>query len=283
MHVAGARATERRSLRQPADGAGAAAPKNAGVYGLVEVVDAHRLRVRPAFMHDATVRYSIGTHHYHDWRQGNCHFLALDTRGERSRFSPRNRGAADSFILGPAQEKWLLDTVRSTPADFILLISPDPWTVYHTAAHVSTKPGADRDDKGDGFPSFLHQRERLIAALEAVGKPVLIFSGDVHHAASIRIGGSVWEFLCGPLASTGHPLATLGNPPTGGSWGSMGRAVDVRWLSGFPNDLPYQRIRNAFSGVVQVNNVATVGRPDGPGLRLAAFARPTVTIRWHDA
>jgi hypothetical protein len=112
---------------------------------------------------------------------------------------------------------------------------------------------------------------------------VLIFSGDVHHAASIRIGATVWEFLCGPLASTGHPLATLGNPPTGGPWESMGRAVDVRWLSGFPNDLPYQRIRNAFYGIVQVNNVAEVGRPDGPGLRLSAFARPTVTIRWHDA
>jgi alkaline phosphatase D len=270
-------------LRRPAAGEDAAPPKNAGVYGLVEVVDAHRLRVRPAFAHDATARYSIGTHQYYDWRHGNCHFLALDTRGERSRFNPRDRAAAASFILGPAQEKWLLDTVRSTPAEFIVLISPDPWTVYHTAAHVSTKPGADRDDKGDGFPSFLHQRERLLAVLEAVGKPVLIFSGDVHHAASIRISGTVWEFLCGPLASTGHPLATLGNPPTGGRWESMGRPVDVRWLWGFPNDLPYQRIRNACYGIVQVNNVAEVGRPDGPGVRLAAFARPTVTIRWHDA
>jgi hypothetical protein len=26
-----------------------------------------------------------------------------------------------------------------------------------------------------------------------------------------------------------------------------------------------------------------VGRPEGPGLRLAAFDRPTVTVRWHDA
>ena len=124
---------------------------------------------------------------------------------------------------------------------------------------------------------MLHQRERLLAALEKVGKPVLIFSGDVHHAASIRVAPTVWEFLCGPLSSVGHPLATLGNPPTGGPWRSMGREVDVRWLSGFPNDLPYQRIRNAFYGIVQVNNVAEVGRPDGPGLRLAAFARPTVT------
>jgi alkaline phosphatase D len=269
--------------KRPASGDAAAPPPNAGVYGLVEVVDAHRLRVRPAFKQAGTAGYSIGTHHYYDWQQGNCHFLALDTRGERSRFNSKNRADPQAFILGEAQERWLLETARTTPTDFIFLISPDPWTVYHTAAHVSTKPGADRDDKGDGFPSFLHQRERLLEALDAIGKPVLIFSGDVHHAASIRITANVWEFLCGPLASTGHPLATLGNPPTGGSWESMGRSVDVRWLSGFPNDLPYQRIRNAYYGLVQVNNAAEVGRPQGAGLRLAAFDRPSVTVRWHDA
>jgi hypothetical protein len=63
----------------------------------------------------------------------------------------------------------------------------------------------------------------------------------------------------------------------------MGRSVDVRWLSGFPNDLPYQRIRNAYYGLVRVNNAAEVGRPQGTGLRLAAFDRPSVTVRWHDA
>ena len=191
--------------KRPETGDAAKPPPNAGVYALIEVVDAHRLRVRPAF------------------------------------------------------------------------------TTTGTAAHVSTKPGADQDDKGDGFPSFLHQRERLLTALEQVGKPVLIFSGDMHHVASIRITANIWEFLCGPLASTGHPLATLGNPPTGGSWESMGRSVDVRWLSGFPNDLPYQRIRNAYYGLVQVNNAAQVGRPEETGLRLAAFDRPSVTVRWHDA
>jgi len=269
--------------KRPAVGDTAKPPPNAGVYGLVEVVDAHRLRVRPAFKQAGTAGYSIGTHHYYDWRLGNCQFFALDTRGERSRFNSKNRADPQAFILGEAQERWLLETARTTPAEFIFLISPDPWTVYHTAAHVSTKPGADRDDKGDGFPSFLDQRERLLEALEDIGKPVMIFSGDVHHAASVRISKNVWEFLCGPLASTGHPLATLGNPPTGGSWESMGRPVDIRWLAGFPNDLPYQRIRNAYYGLVQVNNAAEIGRPAGPGLRLAAFDRPSVTVRWHDA
>ncbi|MEO1990811.1 MAG: alkaline phosphatase D family protein [Pirellulales bacterium] len=258
-------------------------PLNAGVYGLVEVLDDHRLRVRPAFKESGASQYSIGTHHYYDWQHGNCHFIALDTRGERSRFNASNRRDSKTFILSQAQEEWFLDTVRSTDADFIFVISPDPWTIYHTAAHVSKAPGADHDDKGDGFPSFLNQRERLLESLDTVEKKVLIFSGDVHHAASVRISDNIWEFLCGPLASTGHPLATLGNPPTGGSWESMGRNVTIRWLSAFPNDLPYQRIRNAYYGVVQVNNVAEVGTPTGHGIRYVAYQCPTVTIRWHDA
>lgn len=259
------------------------APPNAGVYGLVEILDRQRLRVRPAFKRDAVVDYSIGTHHYYDWKISNCHFFALDTRGERSRYNAKDRTDPKTFILGEAQRRWLLEGVKNTDAQFIFLISPDPWVIYHTAAHVSTKPGADRDDKGDGFPSFVHEREQLIEALDALGKPVLIFTGDVHHSASVRVAHNVWEMMCGPLSSTGHPLATLGNPPLGGTWDSQGRQVQIRWLSAFPNNMPYQRIRNAYYGIVQVNNVARVGKQDGPGYQWVAYAEPQVIVRWHDA
>ncbi|MCC6354120.1 MAG: alkaline phosphatase D family protein [Verrucomicrobiae bacterium] len=259
------------------------APPNAGVYGLAEIVDRQRLRVRPALKRDAVVDYSIGTHHYYDWKVANCHFFALDTRGERTRYNAKDRTDAKTFILGEAQRRWLLEGVKDTDAQFIFLISPDPWVIYHTAAHVSTKPGADRDDKGDGFPSFIHEREQLIEALDALGKPVLIFTGDVHHSASVRVTHNVWEMMCGPLSSTGHPLGTLGNPPLGGTWDSQGRQVQIRWLSAFPNNMPYQRIRNAYYGIVQVNNVARVGKPDGPGDQWVAYGEPQVIVRWHDA
>lgn len=259
------------------------APPNAGVYGLIEVLDKNRLRVRPSFKKDAKESYSIGTHHYFDWKAGNCHFFALDTRGERSRYNPQDRHAPDLFLLGEAQRRWLMDGVRQTDARFIFLISPDPWMIYHTAAHVSTKPGADRDDKGDGFPSFVHEREVLIDFLSGIGKPVLIFTGDVHHSACVRVTGNVWEMMCGPLSSTGHPLATLGNPPLGGEWDSQGRKVEIRWLTASPNNLPYQRIRSAHYAVVQVNNVAKAGRPDGLGCQWVAYAEPQVIVRWHDA
>lgn len=261
----------------------ATAPPNAGVYGLAEVLDKRRLRVRPPFKKDATVDYSVGTHHYYDWKVSNCHFFALDTRGERSRYNAQDRRDPQTFLLGEAQRRWLMEGVRKTDAQFIFLISPDPWVIYHTAAHVRKEPGADRDDKGDGFPSFVHERELLLGFLSGVGKPVLIFTGDVHHSASVRITGNVWEMLCGPLSSTGHPLSTLGNPPLGGRWDSQGRSVQVRWLTASPNNMPYQRIRSAHYAVVQVNNVAKAGHPDSAGCQWVAYAEPQVIVRWHDA
>ncbi len=254
-------------------------PKNAGVYGLVEVIDAHHLAITPTPKANETLSYSIGTHHYYDWRVSNCHFFALDTRGERSQRNARNRADPKLFILGEAQRRWLIDGINNSDAQFIFLISPDPWMIYHTAAHVG---GDDQDDKGDGFPSFTHERQQLIDFLDGIPKPVLIFTGDVHASASVKITDNVWEMMCGPLGSTGHPLGTLGNPPTGGKWNSMGRDVEIRWVTGFPNNMPYARIRNTYYGMVQVNNVLKVGRPDGTGYQWNAFDEPQVVVRWHD-
>jgi hypothetical protein len=119
--------------------------------------------------------------------------------------------------------------------------------------------------------------------MDRIEKPILIFTGDVHASASVKISDNVWEMMCGPLGSTGHPLGTLGNPPTGGLWSSMGREVEIRWLSGFPNNLPYQKIRNTYYGIVQVNNVLKVASPDGGGgYQFNAYDEPQVVVRWHD-
>lgn len=253
-------------------------PKSAGVYALKRVIDDKHLQLdRPATATES-LTYSIGTHHYYDWRVSNCHFFALDTRGERSNRNAKDRSDPNLFILGEAQRRWLMEGIRTTDAEFIFIISPDPWTIYHTAAHVG---GDDRDDKGDGFPSFLHEREQLIEFLDGVQKPVLIFTGDVHASASVKISNNLREIMCGPLGSTGHPIGTLGNPPRGGKWESMGREVEIRWLSGFPNNLPYQEIRNTYYGVVQVNNVLKVAKPGG-GYQFVSYDEPQVVVRWHD-
>ena len=279
LHIGPYTYAQAEYLKRPA---GQPAPANAGVYGLVEVVDKTHLRLTPKAAASETAAYSIGTHHYSDWKMANCHFFALDTRGERSRPGLKQPDDPKLFILGEAQKRWLMEGVRNTDAQFVFIISPDSWMVYHTAAHVSKKPGADRDDKGDGFPSFVHEREELLNFFDGLARNVIIFSGDVHHSASVRITDNVWELLCGPLGSTGHPLATLGNPPLGGEWESQGRKVQIRWAAGFPNNLPYQRTRNTYYGMVQVNNVTAVGHPDRPGHQWIAHTAPSVTIRWHD-
>lgn len=255
------------------------APKSAGVYGLTKVLDANRIEINPAAKADEELVYSVGTHHYYDWRIANCHFFALDTRGERSIRNPNDRKDPKLFVLGAAQKRWLLEGMRKTDAQFIFLISPDPWMIYHTAAHVG---GSDEDDKGDGFPSFLREREELLTFFDKLDKPVLIFTGDVHASASVRITDNVWEMMCGPLGSTGHPLGTLGNPPKGGKFDSKGREAEFRWVTGFPNNLPYQKIRNTYYAIVQVNNVLRVAAPKGPGYQWVAYDQPQVVVRWHD-
>jgi phosphodiesterase/alkaline phosphatase D-like protein len=254
--------------------------KNAGVYGLVEPIDKHRLRVRPAFRASEVASYSIGSHHFFDHQVGNCHFFALDTRGERARFVERKIHDADRFLLGETQRRWLLEGVRDSDADFIFIISPDPWVIYHTAYHVNPERGAT--PKGDGFASYVHEREILLRELDRLDKPVLIFTGDVHNAIVAQITDNVWEFMCGPLSSTAHPRGTAGGMPMGGWWDSQGRSVKIKWIAGFPDNVHYTRLRNTFYGIVRVNNVAASAKPAGTGYQWTAYDAPQVVVQIHD-
>lgn len=263
---------------------------NAGVYGLVEVIDAHRLRLdRPMKADEAEMPYSIGSHHYFDWRIANCHFFALDTRGERT--VPGN--TPEHFILGDAQRKWLLDGLRKTDADFVFLISPDPCVIHHTALHMlavkgeyellENPPAQYKEPKGDGFSSFLTERKLLLDAMDAMDKQIIWVTGDVHNAMAIRISDNVWEFLAGPLNSSRHPIGTCGGMPCGGPWNSLGRDVMVRWAAPSPDDTPYWLNHNAFYCIVQVNNVLRCPRRDTAGVRDIAYDAPQVVFRFHDA
>ena len=257
------------------------APKNSGVYELLEVVDRHRLRVRPPLRADEEAAlYSIGSHHYFQRLLGNCHFFYLDTRGERTQYVESKMLDPDRFILGDTQRRWLLEGAKRSTADFIFIISPDPWVVYHTSYHVRPEKGAT--PKGDGFASYVHEREILLADLDKLAKPVLIFTGDVHNSMAVQVTDNVWEFLCGPMNSTAHPIGTAGGMPMGGWWTSQGRPVKVKWVPGFPDNVHYSRLRNTFYAVVQVNNVAPSAKPEGTGYQWTAFDAPQVIVQFYD-
>lgn len=266
-------------------------PAVAGVYGLVEVVDKHTLRVRPAFIADEEVKYSVGTHFYYDWKLGNCHFFALDMRGERGPFDKDRPDDPDTFILGETQRTWLIESIRKTDADFIFIIAPDPWVVHHNAAHmiifkqpelVDNPPAAYMVPKGDGFASYTAERDIILDALDNIDKPILVFTGDVHNAMSIQITDNIWELMAGPMGSNRHPIQTCGGMPMGGLWESRGVKVRVNWAAASPNDIPYTHNRNAYYAVVQVNNVMETASPNVPGSRWIAYDKPHVLVRFHD-
>lgn len=256
---------------------------NIGVYGLVKVLDAHRLQVTPTFKTDASapVPYSIGTHHFFDRQIGNCHFFFLDTRGERSKFlGEKHAHDPDRFVLGETQRRWLLEGAARSTADFLIVISPDPWTIYHSGYHI--KPEQGTGSKGDDFCAYVHERELLVNALDQIQKPVLIFTGDVHNSFSIQVTDNVWEFLVGPMNSEGHPIGTAGLPPFGGWFDSEGRTVKVKWVAGFPDNVHYSRLRNTYYAVVQINNLMRTARPEGVGYQFIPYAEPQAVVQFHD-
>ncbi len=266
-------------------------PENAGVYGLEKIIDKHHLRLKPAFKASEEINYSIGTHFYFDWQIANCHFFALDMRGERGPYHSKHLDDPQTFLLGTAQKKWFLEKIQSSKADFIFVISPDPWVIHHTAFHVlllqdpelinDPPPGA-MVPKGDGFSSYLAEREFLIDALDKINKPIVIITGDVHNAMSVKITDNLWEILAGPMGSSRHPIGTCGNMPLGGKWDSLGRQVVVKWAAPSPNNVLYTHNRNTYYVVIQVNNVMKTASPKVPGQQWFAYDTPNVLIRFHD-
>ena len=255
---------------------------NAGVYRIIRIVDEHTLELERPLAKTAEVSYSIGTHHYYDWKVANCHFFALDTRGERTRPNFDDYRDSTRSILGPDQKRWLMEGIKNTDAQFVFVISPDPFVIYHTAYHVDAERGGV--PKGDGFASFVHEREELIELFDHVDKPVLVLTGDVHSSAAVQITDNVWEFLCGPMNSTNHPIGTCGGGtmPFAGPWQSQGRPVHVRWIGSFPDNVHYSRLRQPYYAVIQINNVSRSPKPEGVGLQWIAFDAPQAVVRFHD-
>lgn len=254
--------------------------KNAGVFRVKEIIDANRLKIAPAAKETGSVPYSIGTHHYFDRVVGNCHFLFIDTRGERSKWKGvEHSHDPDRHVLGPAQKAWFLETVQTTTADFIFVVSPDPWFIYHSAYHVR---GENTESKGDGYCGYVHEREALTKVLDSIEKPVLLLTGDVHHPVAAQITDNVWEFLVSPVNSANHPIGTAGLPPLGGWFDSEGRDIKIKWLGGYPDNVHYLRQRHTVYAVISVNNIVKAGRKTGPGYQFLAYDAPQVVVSFHD-
>ena len=254
--------------------------KNVGVYRVKRIIDAQTLQIEPAAKQTREAPYSVGTHHYFDRVVGNCHFLFIDTRGERTRFNGVEHSRdADRHVLGDAQMAWFLDKVKTTTADFVFIVSPDPWFIYHSSYHVR---GDSTESKGDGYCGYVHEREELTRVLDDLPKPVILLTGDVHHPVAAQITDNVWEFLVSPVNSANHPIGTAGLPPLGGWFDSEGRTIKIKWLGGYPDNVHYLRQRHTVYAVIQVNNVIKAGKKEGAGYQFIAYDAPQIVVQFRD-
>ena len=247
---------------------------NAGVYEVLEVVDANRLRIAPAADASGTASYSIGRFSYFSTRVSNTEFFVLDTRSHRELHDIADPFAPGVSVLGDRQKAWLTEAMTSSTADFLFVVSSVNLMVPHVL------PGPDARNKDEAWTAVAGEREELIDFWDSLGKPVLVLTGDLHNSFAIKITDRVWEFASGPHSSPNHVLGAESNRPPNGIFESRGREAEIRWSTFFPDDIGGPLRRPAYA-VLNVNNVFRNSGPDGEDV-WAAYPRPQVVVQYYD-
>lgn len=251
---------------------------NAGVFGIAEVIDAHRLRITPAAYADSTGSYSIGRRSYGKFTVSNCDYFLIDAKSHREMHDPKNPAKKGLTFLGREQKAWLLDEMRRSESDFFFIVSSVNFMIPHSGAggHEFT------EGKDEAWTALLDEREEMIAAFEALQKPVFILTADLHNSFAIKITDRVWEFASGPLNSVNHvPRDDEGNRPATGLFQSGPRTCDIRWSSYILPDLERPQRMYPYYCVVQVNNVYNMPQKLG-GTRWVAYPHPQVIFQYYD-
>ncbi len=248
----------------------------AGVYEIVRVIDTHRVQVDPPVPASGLISYSIGRRSYYRLRVSNCDFFLLDTRGQRQMHDKSDPYREGLSMLGTKQRDWLLDGVRRSDADFIFVVSSVNFMVPHVGGGKVRS-----DNKDDAWTVFYDEREMLIDAWDALEKPVLVLTGDLHNSFAIRITDNVWEFASGPHNSNNHWASDEGDRPPNGAFKYGPREVEIRWSTYYRSDIPRENLLHPNYCVVQVNNVFNNPVELGEE-RWVAFPRPQVIFQYFD-
>ena len=117
---------------------------NAGVYEIVEVLDRHRPRIRPAAKTTKSSVYSIGRSHHSHMRLSNCDFFFLDVRTYRD--PNQEPDGPDKTMLGACQMGWLKEQLLASDAPFKVLASGSGWS-------------RAKGSGGDSWAAFLNERD----------------------------------------------------------------------------------------------------------------------------
>ncbi|MCB1121423.1 MAG: alkaline phosphatase D family protein [Verrucomicrobiae bacterium] len=254
---------------------------NSAVYEVVEVLDAHRLKINPPAKATNTAAYSIGRRSYGSFKVGNCEYFLLQTRPHRTLHDVSNPWKKDAVILGPEQFAWLKEGIAKSTADFIFMVS----SVDFTIPHVGSGGGADKNTypKDEAWTVFLQEREELIEyCTKHAPQQFFVITGDLHNSFAIQITGNMWEFAAGPGNSVNHvPLADEGGRPINGKFKYGPREVDIKWSTYTYGDVPrLDRFYPTFC-IAQVNNVFNNPIQRG-GTRWVAFPKPYIIFKYYD-
>jgi len=259
------------------DGKGGVA--NAGVYGIKEVVSKHMLRITPPARESAANAYSIGRLSYFNWKQANCEFFFVDTRGHREMPITIQPDKPGQSILGKQQKAWLKEHMRNSSADFLIVVSSVNLLIPHI---VDAGEGDDPDSwpgkQEDSWSGFPKERSEMLAFWNSLGKPVLVLTGDLHNSFVAKSGDNVWEFASGPHSSGNARAKGEGNRPPNGEWEWRNEKFDIRWSTFMENDDSYNQ---KVYCVVQVNNVLANDNEEG-GKTWIAYPQPSITVQYYD-
>lgn len=252
---------------------------NAYVYDIVEVVDAHTLRLHMPAKTTDVVTYSVGRRSYGKFQVANCEFYLIDTRSARDMHDVKERDRPGLSMLGAAQKRWLIDSMQQSDASFFFFISSVPFMIPHSGAGGFESDAANKEEAWTGF---FDEREQLIEFWKDLNKPVFVMTGDLHNSFAVKITDKIWEFCCGPHNSVNHvPALDESNRPATGPFKFGPRACDIRWSSYILPDLPrLERLYPHFC-IVQVNNVFNMPQKIGD-TRWVAYPHPQIIFQYYD-
>ena len=119
---------------------------------------------------------------YYDFYLGNIHFVMLDGRYYRNLNDEKM-----PTMLGPVQRQWLLETVKNSTGQLLVLCSPVPW-VFEA-----------KGDSKDTWNGFQQERNKIFDFLDGLKKEgVVLMSADRHRSDLWKIqrprGYPLYEF-----------------------------------------------------------------------------------------
>ncbi len=103
-------------------------------------------------------------------------------------------------LLGDAQERWLLDGLRQSPARWNALGNQVTMAQFDAGPFQPASRGGPHDFNMDAWDGYGAERQRILDATAADGRSLVVLTGDVH--------GAFAHDLEADFARPGHPVAT---------------------------------------------------------------------------